>query len=413
MKNLISVYFYVRPHKRNKANLIPIYCRITLNGAVKEFSIKKRVNVDSWDTKKQRLRGTKETARTINHQIDLIDQKITQSFNTLFAKSDKIELSDVLNHFNNESSGQTVLSVLKSIIEEKTSIRISNGRIKRYNVAFKKIQNFIRTEYRVSDLNIDSVQPSTFDRFKVSLLASNLCENTANTYLKILKMIGSYAYSRELISRDPFEFKHCTVVTPTPRFITIEDVIAIRDVELPDQSERLNRVRDLFLFMCYTGVAYCDLSALTIKNIYKGVNNQSWLEYQRQKTRVVGKVPLIPEALKLIKKYSDDPVAKERGTLFNVPSNQKLNDYLKLVADAAGVTKTVTCHVGRHTHATMALTFGMSMETIRKSLGQKSLKTTEIYSQVEDVKAAREMNEMNRQLNSEIRKSKNKNRNKK
>ena len=158
-------------------------------------------------------------------------------------------------------------------------------------------------------------------------------------------------------------------------------------------SERLERVRDLFVFSCYTGISYIDIMQLTKGNIHIGIDRNNWIITKRQKTGTTVKVPLLEKAKELIAKYENHPITVITGTLFPVITNEKLNSYLKEVANFCGIKKNLTFHMARHTFATtVTLTNGVPIETVSKMLGHTKISTTQIYARVIERKVSDDMN---------------------
>lgn len=210
-----------------------------------------------------------------------------------------------------------------------------------------------------------------------------------NTILKhierLRKMIG-VALRNEWIDKDPFIKFQARFVRKERHFLSLEDLKAIEGKEFA--VERLGYVRDLFVFSCYTGLAYNEVMTLKAENICKGIDGDWWIMMMRKKTNLPVRVPLLPKAMVLIEKY------KRYGfdTLFPSLSNQKLNAYLKEIADVCGVAKHLTFHLARHTFATtVTLTNGVPIETVSKMLGHTSIRTTQIYAKVVERKVSEDM----------------------
>jgi integrase len=150
---------------------------------------------------------------------------------------------------------------------------------------------------------------------------------------------------------------------------------------------RVDTIRDIFLFSCYTGFAYIDVATLREDHIKTGVDGKKWLIKPRQKTGISERVPILPPALKILEKYADQNIKQQRKTLLPVPSNQKVNAYLKEIADICSITTKITFHIARHTFATtVTLQNGVPMDSVSKMLGHRSIKTTQIYAKVNDIK---------------------------
>jgi integrase len=160
-------------------------------------------------------------------------------------------------------------------------------------------------------------------------------------------------------------------------------------------SVRLDQVRDIFLFSCYTGLAYVDVKNLQRSQLTIGVDGEKWIFTERKKTDTTTHIPILPQAMKLIKKYEDHPECENQGKVLPVLSNQKMNSYLKEIADLSGITKELTFHIARHTFATtITLANGVPIETVSKLLGHKSLKQTQHYAKILDNKISEDMKKL-------------------
>ena len=160
----------------------------------------------------------------------------------------------------------------------------------------------------------------------------------------------------------------------------------------PFEIDRLAQVRDVFLFCCFTGLAYVDVKKLKISQIAKGLDGEKWIFINRQKTDSRSAIPLLPTAVNLIAKYSTHPVCIKKCTPLPVPSNQKMNGYLKEIAALCGINKMLTSHIARHTFATtVTLSNGVPIETVSKMLGHTSIRQTQHYAKILDLKVSADM----------------------
>lgn len=165
--------------------------------------------------------------------------------------------------------------------------------------------------------------------------------------------------------------------------------------------ERLALVRDIFLFSCYTGLAYIDVKQLTSLNIKIGIDGFKWIFTNRQKTETKSNIPLLPMAEEIIAKYKDQPQCINQGKLLPILSNQKMNAYLKELADMCNINKELTFHIARHTFATtVTLTNGVPIESVSKMLGHRNLKTTQHYAKILDRKVSEDMMNLRDKLSS-------------
>jgi integrase len=165
-------------------------------------------------------------------------------------------------------------------------------------------------------------------------------------------------------------------------------------------TERLELVRDIFVFCCFTGFAYIDVKNLTQENLVMGIDGGKWINTERNKTKVRTNIPLLDIPLKIIAKYNNNPRTINSGKLLPVLSNQKSNAYLKEIADLCGINKNLTTHLARHTFATtVTLNNDVDIASVSKMLGHTSIKTTQIYAKVLDKKVSNDMNTLRNKLN--------------
>jgi site-specific recombinase XerD len=157
-------------------------------------------------------------------------------------------------------------------------------------------------------------------------------------------------------------------------------------------TDRLGAVRDIFLFSCFTGLAYADTQKLKKEDVFIGVDGNKWINCKRQKSKSSSRIPLLPVAERILAKYAEDPFCLETGKLLPVKNNQKMNAYLKEIADVCGITKTLTTHIARHTFATtVTLSNKIPIETVSKMLAHQKISTTQEYAKILDDKVSRDM----------------------
>ncbi len=217
-------------------------------------------------------------------------------------------------------------------------------------------------------------------------------------YIKRLKKVVNFAIANEWLSRDPFMRFSCTYKEVKKEFLSIEELAVIEQKEFT--IKRLEQVRDIFIFCCYTGLAYADVEKLSKDDLRIGIDGENWIIIYRQKSGGRSPIPLLPQAFSIISKYKGNPEADAKGKLLPVNSNQKMNGYLKEIADVCGITKNLTMHLARHTFATtVTLAQGVPIETVSKMLGHTSIKTTQIYSKVVDSKISSDMMKLKEYMN--------------
>ena len=224
-----------------------------------------------------------------------------------------------------------------------------------------------------------------------------MSHNTVMKHLQRFRKIITLAYHLEWIEKDPFIRWKPTFEAKQREFLSLNELSNLETYKF--LVERLERVRDLFIFSCYTGISYADIIKLTNNNIVLGIDGSKWVSTKRQKTKTPIKIPLLEKAEFILEKYANHPVTIVSETLLPVITNEKINLYLKEIADAVGITKNLTFHMARHTFATtVTLSNGVPIETVLKLLGHTKLATTQIYARVLDKKISDDMNKLRDKL---------------
>ena len=402
MKYDLNVLFVLRKAQSDKKGFAPIYLRITVNQERAELSVNRKIIPKKWDAKLQRAVGRSESAKVLNDYLDSVENQVKKNFNILLDRQMDISASVLRDmQTGKHKKNYTLVDVFDAnnrLIEQEEGSKYSGRTIKQYYTTLDRLKIFLKTQYNCNDILLDKLDLTFIRRFEIFLKTEyGNQHNTVMKQLKELKRVIHFAMEMSYIDRDPF-MQHKTAYKQGSRdFLTKDELQRIE--ALSSRIKRLNQVRDVFLFVCYTGLSYSDLKALTSDNISKGIDGKNWIVYERKKTGVQARIPLLPMAQELIDKYKDDPECNADSQLLPVKSNQKLNSYLSEIAELCEIKKNITMHVGRHTFATtVTLTNGVPIESVSKMLGHTSLTTTQIYSKVIDTKISKEMNELSRVL---------------
>jgi site-specific recombinase XerD len=274
----------------------------------------------------------------------------------------------------------------------------SKGTYDRYETSLKHTKAFLLWKYQVIDIDIYGIDHEFITSYDFYLRSERNCNNNSTVkYLKNFKKIILICIANGWLDKDPF-VKYKPKVKEVKRdFLNSEDLETLANKKLV--SDRVSQVRDIFLFSCYTGLAYADVKKLKRSEIVPGIDGQKWIYTSRQKTDTDSRVPLLPNALDLMAKYEDHPQCVDDGLLLPVLSNQKMNSYLKEIADACGITKELTYHIARHTFATtVTLANGVSIESVSKMLGHKNIRTTQHYAKILDQKVSEDMTLLKQKL---------------
>ena len=396
MNNEVSILFYIKRAKANKEGLAPIYARITILAKRFEFSTNRFAAVEKWTSEGSRVKGFSEEARSINNYLDELRIKIVTAEKSLFKRDIPITSENLKNELLGISErNRTLIPIFQDHNDRIKALlgqEYAPGTLERYKTSLKHTQDFLEWKYNISDIELDKIDHALICDYEFYLRSVRKCaNNSAIKYIKNFKKIVKQCMANGWIQNDPFANYKSKVKEVERVFLTETELNKIADKKFV--GERLSIVRDLFLFSCFTGLAYIDLKNLTKEHISKGIDGEQWIFTHRQKTESASKIPLLPTPQHIINKYKNHPHCEIQNKLLPVPSNQKMNAYLKEIADVCEINKELTFHIARHTFATtVTLTNGVPIESVSKMLGHKSLKTTQHYAKVLDKKVSEDMN---------------------
>ena len=402
MEHSLYISFQIKKSKTNKLGLAPINLRIILDNSRTELSSHRFISPNAWDTNIGKATGTSDEAIILNNYLDGLKNKIQRQFNILESLDKPITLDSLREKLNgNTEKKYTLLYVYEyhnSEMKKRVGFDVAIGTYTRYKVSINRIRNYIKYQYGKNDLLLDDLNHAFITKYEVYLKTIHKCStNTTVKYLVHLKKIINLSIANEWLLRDPFMKHHCSY-KPTERgFLTPEELLLLENKEI--KLPRLEKVREIFVFCCYTGFAQADVEALSPADITTGIDGEKWIIINRKKTDGRSPIPLLPQATDIINKYKNDPEAQAKGRLLPVNSNQRMNGYLKEIADITGITKNLTMHLARHTFATtITLSNEVPIETVSKMLGHNSIKTTQIYSKVVDTKISNDMQALKAKL---------------
>ena len=406
MKNrsTFSLIFWVCS-SRIKNNQVPVYARITVNGKRANISIQRRVNSTDWDAARGIMRGTRQESKLLNKYLDQVRSKIYTAYEDLLSENKMVTAQAIKNRYLGADKFYRSLQELFEYHNEISRHSISAHTLRHYKVTQGYLQKFLRAKFNLEDFRLIYLNFSFIKDFEFFIKSyqptdhqRKMGHNTAMKHLQRLRKMVTMAYHHEWIPKDPFVRFKSSYVKKRREFLTREELQSIEDFQ--SSINRLNIVKDIFLFSCYTGLSYIDITKLTMDNIGMDFDGNQWIETERQKTKTALKIPLLNQAKDILKRYQGHPKTVHSKTLLPRYSNQKLNSYLKEIADFCGIKKHLTFHIARHTFATtITLTNGVPIETVSKLLGHTKLATTQIYARVVDKKVKDDMAMLNAKLN--------------
>lgn len=390
----VTVNFSLKRSKSRTDRKCPIYVRCTMNNQRFELSTGIFVVPDNWDDERQRNTGRTEDTKILNNRLDKIRTRVQDVYNQLESKGEPFSTLQVKSKLLGVSNEKGVLEILDGIIKGIAS-RVGNdyskGTLKHYKTTRMRLAEFFKSSFGRNDLALSAVDYKFLSLFDLYLKTElRLRPNTALTYHKHLKKVLNTAIAMNQLSHNPYRSFKVSRNETHRDYLTIQELDRIKRKEI--STTRMQIIRDVFVFACYTGLGYAELSNLSSTHIHQGDDGEKWIIIDRTKTETRCRVPLLPQANIILQKYENFPVNRNRGKLLPVHSNQKMNEYLKELAVICGITKNLSMHVARHTFATsVTLANGVPIETVSKMLGHTSLKTTQIYAKIVDSKISEDM----------------------
>lgn len=395
MNKTFGLLYYLKKSKVNTQGKAPIYLRITIDGKRTEISTKRSIEIEKWNSQSNRAIGRNEAIRELNSYLDILTSKVYQNHRELLEEDKDISAETLKNKILGiEAKERTLITMFKNHntkVEKLVGIDFSAGTLERYKTVKKHLEQFLKEEYNISDISIKKIDHQFITAFEYFLKTTRNCgHNSTIKYIKNFKKIVRIALANKWITNDPFLNYKVQLKEVERQFLTEEEIQEILSKEL--HTPRLDLVRDIFIFCCFTGLAYSDVKKLTKNNLVIGIDGEKWIKTKRTKTDTRSNIPLLPTALEIIKKYENNPIVVTKDVLLPVLSNQKSNAYLKEIADLCGINKNLTTHLARHTFATtVTLTNGVPLESVSKMLGHKSIKTTQHYAKIIDKKVSDDM----------------------
>jgi site-specific recombinase XerD len=377
----------------------PLYCKITIDGARAQFSSPFKINPDLWDKKNMKLIGSRANQMVVNAYIDQVRSELNNLFLKIVASNKLITAKELkalyLGVEVKQPKKKTICDAfdyhIAKLEEKYRSNLIHKNTWLRYKATKSKAIGFMKLQLHKDDIPLDELKFSFITEFEHYLITRDkLSLNTAHKNLIHLKKVMKVAISLEWTMINPFESFKCSYRNPERVFLTQDEIDRIQEKDF--RIERLTKVRDVFLFQCYTGFSYADIFSFDQNAVSIGIDGDYWISTYRNKTGNRESVPLLPLAMEIIEKYRDYPDCIQNDRLLPVNTNERYNSYLKEIADLCGINKNITTHVARHTFATtITLSNGVPIETVSKMLGHNKLATTQIYAKVLDRKVSDDM----------------------
>ncbi|MGI6244123.1 MAG: tyrosine-type recombinase/integrase [Prevotella sp.] len=391
MRRAFKTVFYIRGNYVNKGGQSSIMIRLCLDRerlCIGTTGI--AIDPKMWDKDHQKLKGRTTVVYQVNKKLESIRSEI-QGIVDKLELEDSLTLEKVKSVYQRTDDEYNTIGKLfdkyLNIVKEKTGVTLGITSYRKYNLCYKYFMGMLQKTHHRKDMLLRELNPTIIEDFFIYLTTVvGHCNNTAVRTMKMLRTVIMHGIKLGVLHTDPFLGVQFRMEKVNRGFLTEEEIDALmqKHFDIP----RLELVRDLFVFSCFTGLAYIDVKSLKPQNIVT-LNGVEWIIIARVKTDTPVNVVLFDGAKRIMEKYKDVPGKK--GHVFPIFSNQKVNQYLKEIAASCGIKKELTFHMARHTFATLTLSKGVPVETVSRMLGHTSIRTTQIYARITNKKIEQDM----------------------
>lgn len=392
---MLKIKMIAHKGKPNKSGRVPILMQLTIGQQTCHISTKQNILPEKWGDGKpightredQAITAVLEEIRTkaYNKFLQLQGQNINvtpERLKQALLGKDQVQPRGYVEIFD-----QWLVEYSKMV-----GITTSKRTLDKYILVRNRLQDYIASQLGVKDISLEEVTPKFLSNFDNYLRVEySMANNHAMKIRQKLRTIYKVAIDNGWVSKNPFSTVKIHFDPVERDVLTKSELTALIQTDMI--FDRLEKMRDVFVFACFTGLAHCDVAGLTKENIITDESGQVWLKTHRQKTSEVVDIPLLEIPQLIIKKYQG--MKELNGKLLPTLTNSCSNLYLKEVAVRCGINKTLTFHMARHTFATtVTLSNGVPMESVAKMLGHRNIRTTQIYAKVIKDKLAEDMNNL-------------------
>lgn len=394
-RTTFGLLFYIRRDKTNKKGEAPVFMRLTINGERADASIKRFIEPHAWNSAKGKANEKSRGGKDLNLYLDAISANILRIQRDLELDKKEVSAQIILNRYlgKEQSDRHTLMEVFRAHNEKcraLSGISLAPGTVIRYETSLRLTEAFLRTTYKKEDCYLDEITHQFVEDYDFYLrTVRRCCHNTTTKYLLNFKKIVRIALAKGWMKKDPFAQVHFHFEPVEREFLEKQELKVLLNKEIT--ITRLAQVRDIFCFCCLTGLAFMDVQQLKPEHLVADIHGKIWIRKARQKTKNMCNIPLLDEAQKIIDRYRDHPYCQTHGVLLPVCSNQKMNSYLKELADICGIRKNLSTHCARHTFATLTLASGATIDNVAKMLGHANVNMTRRYAKVLDSSIMRDM----------------------
>ena len=404
----MNILFFILKTKLLKNGEAPILMRITIDGQYEEVRIQRSVPPKQWNAAKGCSKGKDRLSNELNKYLSELRARALEKYKELMIEQALSTPALLLKRiFGKDTEMRTLLGTMRQEIkdmEKVVNIDYAPVTINRYKNVLKKLESAIPSFYDKEDITFYELTPEFIKSFDLYLKTeAGLCRNTIVRYMKCFKKITNMALAKDWMKKDPFYGYKMEQDDTDPVFLTYDELQVIMNKKFT--IPRLALVRDIFVFACFTGLAFADVFTLRKENLIQDNSGDWWIRKgrikleRRRKASSISNVPLLPVPLAILKKYENHPICIKKGCCLPVFCNQKMNSYLKEIADFCGIKKNLTTHVARHTFGTtITLANNVPLQDVSVMLGHASTRMTQHYARVMNPSLKESMNNVKKRL---------------
>lgn len=391
----MKVLFFIRKSRLKKNGEAPIFLRVTVSGRQDEIRIQRSVPIKLWNNTKGYSKGKDRTSVELNSYIESLTIRLYQIHKELVCREALITPKHLLVKLFSKDERRTVLGTMKKYMEDWTALigkEYQKSTLSRYGNCYDSLKTVINEFYKKEDISFNELNGEFIDAFEMHLrIVRKLSQNTLTKYMSCFRKIIGIAKDNGWLTFDPLAGKRKRLFhkeETCPTFLTLEELQRIISKDF--STTRLEQVKDFFLFCCLTGMSYIDVSTLLPAHLCRDNKGQLWIHKSRVKITAAketctSNVPLLAPAVAVLDKYKGWNPDNPDGPCLPVPSNQKMNEYLKEIATLCRINKRLTVHVARHTFGTtVTLANNVALQNVSKMLGHSSTRMTQHYARVLD-----------------------------
>ena len=380
-----SISFFIRK-KKKQPELALLYTRITVNSKSLEISLKRTVPVIKWNQSAGKMQGSSKESQQINKKLDETKTLLYKAYDSLLKQDQIITAHLIKNRFLGTDQPHYTLIHLLDYHNQKMNGVLKYGTMKNYTTTENYLKEYLKAQHHTSDIYLKQIDYHFTLGFETYLRSlSSLQNNGVMKHMERFKKLMRLAEHLNWIEKNPTKRFKLRFDQVDMVYLSKQELEKIKNEEFAKSVLNINR--DIFIFACYTGLAYADVKALNKNHLQLGIDGRKWIYTRRSKTNTAVRIPLLEEAERILDSYNHHPKITGADKLLPVYSNQKTNQYLREVARKVKIRKKLSFHTARHTFATtVTLANGVPIETVSKLLGHHKISTTQIYARVIDSK---------------------------